>query len=134
MSGIEILLSGSHGIYIPTRFANDFQRWDNIDQDDLDTVKLGPDAEGYWDSWTRILDNATYTDKDGNVWRLWQEGDLFSYCPDLMTRREREEFFGEFIDDEELVEPDDSHADAEVLASAGMGTDEDYGFYGSEED
>ncbi len=30
-------------------------------------------------------------------------------------------------------EPDDSHADAEALASAGMGTDEDYGFFGGEE-
>ena len=37
---------------------------------------------------------------------------------------------GEF--DDEPVEPDDSYADAEALASAGFGTDEDYGYYGEE--
>ena len=37
---------------------------------------------------------------------------------------------GEF--DDEPVEPDDSYADAEALASAGFGTDEDYGHYGEE--
>lgn len=37
---------------------------------------------------------------------------------------------GEF--DSEPVEPDDSYADAEALASAGFGTDEDYGYYGDE--
>ena len=38
---------------------------------------------------------------------------------------------GEF--DNEPVEPDDSYADAEALASAGFGTDEDYGYYGDDE-
>ena len=37
---------------------------------------------------------------------------------------------GEF--DDEPVEPDDSYADAEALASAGFGTDEDYGYFGEE--
>ena len=37
---------------------------------------------------------------------------------------------GEF--DDEPVGPDDSYADAEALASAGLGTDEDYGYYGEE--
>jgi len=31
-----------------------------------------------------------------------------------------------------MDEPDDSTADAEALASAGFGTDEDYGYYGDE--
>lgn len=34
--------------------------------------------------------------------------------------------------DEDPVEPDDSYADAQALASAGFGTDEDYGYYGDE--
>jgi hypothetical protein len=36
-------------------------------------------------------------------------------------------------DQYEPVEPDDSYADGEALASAGFGTDEDYGYYGDEE-
>ena len=34
--------------------------------------------------------------------------------------------------DYDMDEPDDSTADAEALASAGFGTDEDYGYYGDE--
>ena len=34
--------------------------------------------------------------------------------------------------DYEPNEPNDSFADAEALASAGFGTDEDYGYYGDE--
>jgi hypothetical protein len=33
-------------------------------------------------------------------------------------------------DEPEVDEPDDRFADAEALASAGFGTDEDYGFFG----
>lgn len=32
----------------------------------------------------------------------------------------------------DMPEPDDSFADSEALASAGFGTDEDYGYYGDE--
>jgi hypothetical protein len=32
----------------------------------------------------------------------------------------------------DMDEPDDSTYDAEALASAGFGTDEDYGYYGDE--
>jgi len=35
-------------------------------------------------------------------------------------------------DDEEYSEADDSWMDADALASAGWGTDEDYGYYGEE--
>ena len=35
--------------------------------------------------------------------------------------------------DEEYSEPDDSWMDGDALASAGWGTDEDYGYYGGED-
>ena len=38
--------------------------------------------------------------------------------------------FEENADDDEDYEPSDAGADAEWLASAGHGTDEDYGYYG----
>jgi hypothetical protein len=37
---------------------------------------------------------------------------------------------GEFVDQDEPMEPNDSSADAEWLASAGRGSDEDYGHFG----
>lgn len=36
-------------------------------------------------------------------------------------------------EEEDYQEPDDSDADSQWLASAGMGTDEDYGYYGGED-
>jgi hypothetical protein len=43
------------------------------------------------------------------------------------------EIISEFEDgDYDMDEPDDSTYDAEALASAGFGTDEDYGYYGDE--
>jgi len=39
-----------------------------------------------------ILNNARYTDKNGNVWRLMQDGDLWAYCFELMTDEEKENF------------------------------------------
>ena len=41
--------------------------------------------------------------------------------------------FEEDADDDEDYEPSDAGADAEWLASAGHGTDEDYGYYGNDE-
>ena len=58
---------------------------------------------------------------------------------DFDTQVQCEEFYGpegddlEYGDDGEPWDGDWEGADAEVLASAGMGTDEDYGYYGSEE-
>lgn len=41
--------------------------------------------------------------------------------------------FEEDADEDEDYEPSDAGADAEWLASAGHGTDEDYGYYGNDE-
>ena len=43
------------------------------------------------------------------------------------------EMVEEYEAEQEMDEPDDSSADAEWLASAGMGTDEDYGYYGGDD-
>ena len=45
---------------------------------------------------------------------------------EVISKFEQDEY------DEDPVEPDDSYADAQALASAGFGTDEDYGYYGDE--
>lgn len=104
MSGIEILLNDGHGIYIPQIFCKDFldaDGWSGVIQEDRETCSLGPDEDWYWDAWTSITDNAKFTDKNGNVWRLSQDGDLFAYCEQLMTDQEYEGFYGEPREKEE---------------------------------
>jgi hypothetical protein len=96
MSGIEILLSDRNGVYIPEIFAKNFSDgWEAMSEWDLNTLKSGPENSSYWDVWDWCLGNLIHTDKQGNTWRLWQDGDLFAYCEDLMTDNEYEEFFGE---------------------------------------
>lgn len=93
MSGIEILLSDHHGIYIPKIFSEDFGGWGVSHEDVVDLAS--PENETYWDTWQAVLDYAQHTDSKGNVWRLWQDGDLFAYCDELMTDEEYKDFFGE---------------------------------------
>ena len=88
MSGIEILLNDHRGIYIPRDFSN-FVNWKGIDVDDLNCIKEGPDNENYWDAWDHILRSAYYVDEKNNRWYLYQDGDLFAYCPDLLTDQDK---------------------------------------------
>ncbi len=93
MSGIEILVSDHHGIYIPKFFSENFGGWGLLNEDVVDLAD--PNNEWYWDTWSNVLDYATLKDKDGHTWRLWQDGDLFAYCEELMTDEEYKNFFGE---------------------------------------
>ena len=93
MSGIQLLLSDARGIYIPRDFVKNFDltEWQGIPEDAVKDCE-NPENEYYWDSWEMILNNARYTDKNGNVWRLMQDGDLWVYCFELMTDEEKENF------------------------------------------
>lgn len=101
MSGIHLLLSDAHGIYIPHQFANFVATlehpdgWHNVTFEECQILTDGPEHEEYWDVWCDVLDNATYTDASGNIWRLYQDGDLFAFCESLMTDEEYENFYGE---------------------------------------
>ena len=101
MSGVEILLSDSRGIYIPRDFANfdhSIGSWGiKEDDEDLKILREGPEAEWYWEAWTEILDKASFTDSKGNTWRLYQDGDLFAYCEELMTAEEKRNLFDDVI-------------------------------------
>lgn len=101
MTGIEILLGDSRGVFIPRDFIDcyDVNVW-NLDENDKDVQALrdGPDNEWYWDAWDSVLNKAKHVDKNGYVWFLHQEGDLFAYCKDLMTDDEYADFFGESRD------------------------------------
>lgn len=92
MSGIQLLLSDSRGIYIPRDFIEcfDIDKW-NIDSKYIERLS-SPDNEWYWDNWDVVLNNAYSIDKNGNKWHLWQDGDLWAICPDLMTDEEKQNF------------------------------------------
>jgi hypothetical protein len=93
MSGIEIVYSDHHGIYIPKLFSEQCGGWGVSHEDVVDLAD--PENEFYWDTWSNVLDYATLKDENGNLWRLWQDGDLFAYCEELMSDEEYKNFFGE---------------------------------------
>lgn len=97
MSGIHILLSDSHGIYLPQGFVEKFDMsdWHGVSAEDHEILSAGPEHEFYWDAWENILNTASHIDEDGMQWKLWQDGDLFAICEDRMTAEEYKNFFGE---------------------------------------
>ena len=92
MLGIQLLLSDARGIYIPMNFVEffDLSQW-NIDSKYIERLS-SPADEFYWDNWDVVLNNAYSIDKNGNKWHLWQDGDLWTICPELMTEEEKQNF------------------------------------------
>ena len=96
MSGIRLLVADWHGVYVPQQFVEQYdnEQW-GIGKEDMDTLLAGPENDWYWETWVTVLDNASYTDENGNEWHLTQDGDLWTYCEKLMSDEEYESFFGE---------------------------------------
>lgn len=94
---ISLLVSDREGIYVPMAFVEryDTDLWSNIDPADVNIILEGPDAEGYWDAWDSVLQNAEYHDDNGHVFRLHQDGDLWAVCYELMTEEDKKNFFAE---------------------------------------
>lgn len=93
MQAIELLLSDARGVYIPRDFVEgfDLKKW-GLDPDGWEVESLyDPENYSYWDAWDQILSNAEYH-KDGHVWRLHQDGDLWAVCYELMTDEEKTNF------------------------------------------
>ncbi len=83
----RLILSDSHGIYIPKMYCESLSEEDaeemGIDWEDVQTCQSGPDAELYWDAWQSICDAAEITDENGDKWRLVQNGDLWEIRADV---------------------------------------------------
>ena len=77
MDTIECIIDGSHGIYIPQVFAERFENWQGITEDDLAILLNSPAHRDYWEVWDSVLATASYKDDDGHTWTLFQDGDLF---------------------------------------------------------
>ena len=92
----NLLLSNCRGVKIPQDFYNNFdlEKWHikkSYFLNNLNEVH----SENYWCAWEEVLNNAYYLDDDGNKFVLYQDGDLFGICYEIMTDSERLEFFGE---------------------------------------
>ena len=93
MNGIQLLLSDAHGVYIPKLFLESFlsfKVWGLL-KSDFKALR-NPENESYWEVWEFVLNAAKHTDSEGNVWQLWQDGDLWAICHDLMTEEEKQNF------------------------------------------
>ena len=53
---------------------------------------MEPENEWYWEAWHEVLDKAQYIDNQGNIYRLYQDGDLWLICYELMTNEEKINF------------------------------------------
>ena len=94
MSGVVILLSDRNGINIPKMFVNNFEGWKNITDQDIENLNEGIDGNLYWDTWDDIINKTEYVDPKGYIWHLYQDGDLFAICEELITDEERKNFYG----------------------------------------
>ena len=95
MSGIKLLLSKARGIYIPQNFYESFNLSDwNINSDTVNGIDdlSDPENDFYWDTWEDVLNNAFFIDKDGHKWVLYQDGELWAICYELMTDEEKHNF------------------------------------------
>lgn len=98
MSGLHLMIDARHGIYVPQLFAKEifFDKWGFKDDDeDIKIISEGPENEFYWEAWQSVLDRAELVNAFGKKFRLYQDGDLWAYCEELMTEQERKDFFGE---------------------------------------
>lgn len=91
---IEILCDSHHGIFIPQIMINRLvdHGWQGITEENQKDLQ-DPYSEWYWETWDQVLNNAYFVDGNKNTWQLWQDGDLFCYCDDLMTEEEKQNFF-----------------------------------------
>ncbi len=102
MEAVILILSDARGMYIPRDFLTDYlgniaedhcTAWGlTTDNSDWWQDAVSPCSEHYWDCWDWILDNAQYTTPDGDIYRLYQEGDLWGICYEKMTDEEKKNF------------------------------------------
>lgn len=82
----ELLLSDSHGIYIPKLWADELSEEEaeehGVNWEDVVDCQSGPDNDLYWEAWDSILDAARW-EENGVEWNLHQNGDLWRVRADV---------------------------------------------------
>ena len=88
----RLLLSDSHGVYIPQLFSQRLTREEaeemSLSWEDVLICQMGPEGALYWEAWQSILDFAEITEpatlkEEESVWRLIQNGDLWQVRSDV---------------------------------------------------
>lgn len=70
-----LLVDGCAGIYVPQRFAQNYDmRFWGVSVEAEAVLLSGPDHEDYWEVWDEVLMECGV----GGDWRLWQDGDLWA--------------------------------------------------------
>lgn len=102
MDAVIHILSDARGTNIPRDFliddlgniAEDHCTAWGLTSDNSDWWKdaADPSSEHYWESWEWILNNAKYTTPEGDIYRLYQDGDLWGICYEKMTEEEEKNF------------------------------------------
>jgi hypothetical protein len=116
MDAVVLILSDARGVYIPRDFLTDDQNdiaWDHCKAWGLTeenaqywTCAADPDSEFYWEDWDWILANAKYVSKEGGVYYLYQDGDLWGLCYNKMTPEEKRNFD---MEDDDVRTTEDTH-------------------------
>ena len=110
LDAVSLLVADTWGVYVPQEFVERFNLADwGIDPESwaAQVCAAGPeDNEHYWLAWEQILNNAEFKEGEYTVgedkltvhtWRLYQDGDLWALCDELMTDEEKQNFgFDEF--------------------------------------
>jgi hypothetical protein len=103
MQAVNLILSDARGVYIPRDFVTDnFNEiaWDHckawgLTESNFDHWKecAEPEHEHYWEAWDWVLSHAKFHDAEtGDVFTLWQDGDLWGLCLERMTEEEKHNF------------------------------------------
>lgn len=94
MQALELLLDSNRGVHIPQDFVLNFDiKRFGLDSDSWEVKTCAdPDNEHYWEAWQNILDLAEWH-SEGKIWRLYQDGDLWLICYELMTDEEKHNFY-----------------------------------------
>lgn len=76
---LVLYASDRHGINVPKYFAQSVKRTcvKGVDDDEWAILEAGPEHEHYWEVWDSVLSAAEVTDHNGNVYSLYQDGDLW---------------------------------------------------------
>ncbi|MFM7854170.1 MAG: hypothetical protein ACKO96_20170 [Flammeovirgaceae bacterium] len=103
MNAVILILSDARGIYIPRDFVCDnyneiatehCDKW-GIKQEDREILQ-NPEHDYYWGAWNEVLNYAKFTTKDGSIYNLYQDGDLWGICYEKMTDEEKQNFDFEY--------------------------------------
>lgn len=82
--GSILLLANTRGVYVPQHFIGEVRPecLHGVEEWAKETLRAGPETEGYWEAWEHVLHNARVLDPaTGKIYYVctdvWQDGDCW---------------------------------------------------------